>query len=114
LGLINIMLVKTLWIKEEYLRQILDGRKTIEVRVGYTNINRLQAGDGLLLNEQYPCVIRRVGRYADFEDLLTHEKAEAIAPDIPAGELLGALRMIYPAEKEALGVVALEIEMAPD
>ena len=32
------MRTKTLWIKDEYLQLILAGRKTIEVRVGYSNI----------------------------------------------------------------------------
>jgi hypothetical protein len=30
--------------------------------------------------------------------------------DVPPGQLLEGLRAIYPPEKEALGVVALEIE----
>ena len=30
--------IKTLWVREGYLAQILDGRKTVEVRVGYDNI----------------------------------------------------------------------------
>ena len=55
-------------------------------------------------------MIRRIGRYASFEELLVHEDPDAIAPDLPAGQLLAALRAIYPPEKEALGVVALEIE----
>ena len=54
------MHMKTLWIKDEYLQLILAGCKTIEVRVGYSNIEKLHA--------------------------------------------------IYPPEKEALGVAALEIE----
>ena len=103
------MRTKTLWIRDEYLEWILSGRKTIEVRVGYRNITRLQVGDRLLLNDRHPFVIQRIGRYADFETLLAHEQAEAVAPGVPAVELLGALRAIYPPEKEALGVVALEI-----
>ncbi|MEW5872293.1 MAG: ASCH domain-containing protein [Chloroflexota bacterium] len=98
--------------KEEYLRWILTGRKTIEVRVGYSNITRLQPGDRLLLNGEHAFAIRRVGRYASFEALLAHEEPAAIAPDIPPEQLLAALRSIYPAEKEALGVVALEIAPA--
>jgi ASC-1-like (ASCH) protein len=104
------MRTKTLWIKDEYLRLILAGRKTVEVRVGYRNITRLQVGDRLLLNDQHPFVIRRIGHYASFEELLAHEDATAIAPDVPPGGLLEGLRAIYPPEKEALGVVALEIE----
>jgi sulfoxide reductase heme-binding subunit YedZ len=104
------MRTKTLWIKDEYLRLILAGRKTIEVRVGYSNITRLQVGDRLLLNDQHPFVIRRIGRYASFEELLAHEDAASIAPDVPPEQLLKGLRAIYPSQKEALGVVALEIE----
>jgi putative RNA 2'-phosphotransferase len=103
---------KTLWLKDEYLAQILAGRKTIEVRVAYGNIARLQPGDRLLLNDRHPFVIRRIGRYASFEELLAREDAAAIAPDLAADELLGTLRAVYLAEKEALGVVALEIAAA--
>ena len=103
------MRTKTLWIKDEYLQWILAGRKTIEVRVGYSNVARLQTGDHLLLNDQHLFNIRRIGRYANFEELLANEDARAIAPDITVDQLLAALHSIYPAEKEALGVLALEI-----
>jgi ASC-1-like (ASCH) protein len=103
------MRTKTLWIKAEYLMAILGGRKTVEVRVAYPNIARLQVGDRLLLNDQHPCRIQRIDRYPDFEELLLHEDETAIAPDTRPEELLSALRTIYPADKESLGVVALEI-----
>jgi len=104
------MRTKTLWIKDEYLQLILAGCKTIEVRVGYSNIARLQVGDCLLLNDQHPFVIRRIGCYASFEELLASEDAASIAPDAPSEQLLESLQATYPPEKEALGVVALEIE----
>ena len=103
------MRTKTLWVKDEYLQLILAGRKTVEIRVGYSNIKRLQVGDRVLLNDQHPFVIRRIGHYASFKELLAHEDAASIAPDVPSGQLLEGLRAIYPPEKEALGVVALEI-----
>ena len=101
--------VKILWVREPYLAQILAGRKTVEVRVGYANIRRLQAGDRLKLNDQHLVTIRRVAHYADFEELLAREDPLAIAPDLPPHDLLVSLRQIYPAEKEALGAVALEV-----
>lgn len=106
------MRTKVLWIRDEYLRWILEGKKTIEVRVGYSNIARLEAGDRLLLNEQHPYIIRRIGRYATFEELLAHEDPARIAPDLTPAELLAALHALYPPEKEALGVIALEIAPA--
>ena len=48
-----------------------------------------------------------------FEKLLAGEAAPAIAPDLAPEELLSALKALYPPEKEALGVVALEIEPEP-
>jgi ASC-1-like (ASCH) protein len=44
-----------------------------------------------------------------FEELLLHEDETAIAPDTRPEELLSVLRTIYPADKESLGVVALEV-----
>ncbi len=100
---------KVLWIQEPYLRQILSGRKTVEVRVGYPNILRLQPGDQLKLNDVHLVTLRRIRVYADFDELLEHEDPAAIAPDLSPEELPDALRQIYPPHREALGVVALEV-----
>lgn len=103
------MRTKTLWIRDKYLQQILAGRKLIEIRVAYDNITRLQAGDVLLLNDAHAFAITRIARYANFEELLAHEDAEKFAPDVPREHLREVLRSVYPPEKEALGIVALEI-----
>ena len=103
------MRTKTLWIKDECLDQILSGEKDVEVRVGYRNISRLREGDVLLLNDEHPYEVSRVARYNSHEALLEREDTTRIAPGMSRGELLVALRRIYPPEKEALGVIALEI-----
>jgi HAD superfamily hydrolase (TIGR01662 family) len=90
----------------------LAGRKRVEVRVGYDNILRLRAGDSLKLNGTYPAIIRRIGQYASFEELLTQEDPAAIAPGLASEEVLATLGDIYPSEKEALGVVALEVDLS--
>ena len=102
--------LKTLWVKDEYLQQILVGRKTVEVRVAYSNITRLEPGDVLWLNERHRYVLTAIRRYQDFAALVAAENPTAIAPDLADREaLLAACRAIYPPDKEALGVVALEI-----
>jgi ASC-1-like (ASCH) protein len=102
---------KTLWVKEEYLRQILAGRKTVEVRVAYANIVRLEPGDVLRLNDRHRYQIIAIRRYPNFDALVAAEDPAAVAPDLPdPAALLAACRAIYPPEKEALGVIALEIE----
>ena len=103
-------LLKTLWIKDEYLQQILSGRKTVEVRVAYSNIARLQPGDVLLLNDQHRYVITGIRHYPNFEAMVAAEDPRTIAPNLPGRPaLLEVCRAIYPPEKEALGVVAMEI-----
>ncbi len=104
------MYTKTLWVKDEYLSLILAGRKTIEVRVGYANVRRLEVGDRLLFNDQYPFIIRRIGHYDSFDALLAAEDASAIAPDVALEDLRTALRAMYPPQKTKLGIVALEIQ----
>jgi len=101
--------VKTLWIRDQYLQQILAGLKTVEVRVAYPSIARLRAGDLLLLNDCYRYRIRRAATYPGCETLLADEDPAAIAPGLPSGHLLAALREIYTPEREALS-----IEPAPE
>lgn len=106
---------KVLWIKEEYLHHILSGRKTVEVRVAYPNISRLQPGDVLLLNERHRYRITAIRRYPDFAAMVAAEDPAAIAPDLPdRSALLDACRALYSPEKEQLGVVALEIAPEQD
>lgn len=102
--------IKTLWIKDEYLEHILSGRKTVEIRVAYSNIVRLRPGDTLLLNGQHPYTIIDIRHYLDFDAMVAAEDPVTIAPGLPSRDaLLAACRAIYPPEKEAMGVVALEI-----
>lgn len=106
---------KTLWLKDEFLQHILSGRKTVEIRVAYANIARLQPGDILWLNEQHRYTITAIRRYADFEAMVAAEEPIRIAPELPdRAALLAACRALYPPDKEALGVVALEIIPATD
>lgn len=62
----NEFFIKTLWIKRQFLEEILDGRKTIEVRVGYRNIQKLKPGVRLLLNEEHEIGIKDMRRYPTF------------------------------------------------
>jgi len=101
---------KVLWVRDEYLEQILGGRKTVEVRVAYPSIARLETGDTLLLNERYSYTISAVRCYPTFEALAGAENPASIAPDLcNPDDLVRACRALHPPEKEALGVVALEI-----
>ena len=69
--------IKTLWIKDEYLEHILGGRKTVEIRVAYSNIVCLRPGDTLLLNGQHPYTIVDIRRYPDFDNMVAAEDPDS-------------------------------------
>ena len=85
---------KTLWIKRQFLEEILDGRKTVEVRVGYRNIQELKPGMKLLLNEKHEIGIKDVRRYPTFSEMLEHEEAERIVSGMPKDEILNFKKSI--------------------
>jgi len=101
---------KILWIKRQFLEEILEGKKTVEVRVGHRNIQELKPGMRLLLNDEHEIGIKDVRRYSNFSEMLEHEEAEKIVPGMPKGEILRVLRSLYPPFKEKLGVFAIELE----
>lgn len=103
----------SLRIREQYLPGVLEGRKTVEVRVAYPHLARITKGDTVTFNGRHVYRVVKVDRYPDFDALLQAEDPASIAPDIAElEELLRVLRDIYPPEKEALGVLAIHI--APD
>jgi ASC-1-like (ASCH) protein len=96
-----------------YYDLIASGGKTIEVRVAYTSMLRIKPDDQI----RFTCRsghtrtrVKRVTRYDTFDDMFDHERAEAINPTAGREEQLMAIREIFPPEKEALGVLAIEIE----
>jgi ASC-1-like (ASCH) protein len=98
-------------IRNEYLGMILDGRKTIEVRVAYPRFAELAAGDTVRFNGEHEFRVARVARYPDFQTLVRSEDPRSMYPADP-DNLLTVLRAIYPPQKEALGVLA--IHLRPD
>jgi ASC-1-like (ASCH) protein len=100
-------------IYKRYYDLIADGSKTIEVRVAYSSMLRIKAGDQIRFtcrNENTLTRVKRVTRYNDFDEMFDHESAEAINPTTGRAEQLQAIRDIFPPEKEALGVLAIEVE----
>lgn len=59
-------------------------------------------------------MVHRMARDHSFHELLETDDASQIAPGISKEELLGALRIIYPPEKESPGAVAIELELIED
>lgn len=102
-------------IRLPYLQLIASGAKTVEVRVGYPRMRKIQAGDTLTFvsgDQRQPTRVRRVTEYESFDAMLDSEDPRSVGGDLgenPA-ELLAVIRSIYPPEKERLGVLAIEIE----
>lgn len=97
-----------------YFDLVAAGRKTIEVRVQYPNLRRLKAGDHIRFvcgRDDALTRVKRVAKYDSFEKMLDGEGPANVNPDSPREQQLANIRRIYGPEKEALGVLAIEIEL---
>jgi len=100
-----------------YFDLVANGSKTIEVRVQYPNLRHLKAGDYIRFicgRDDALTRVARVTRYNSFEQLLDTEGPEKVNPSSPRDQQLANIRRIYGPEKEALGVLAIEIELVTE
>lgn len=101
-----------------YFDLVAAGQKTIEVRVKYPHLEDLAAGDVIRFrikgtDESCDVLVKRVTEYKTFEELLDGEGPANVNPASSREQQLANIREIYPAEKEALGALAIEIELLP-
>lgn len=104
--------MRTMRVKKRFYDLIKSGKKTLEVRVGYDTINRIQVGERIRLmthTGSFEVKIADIRRYHTFAEMLGVEPWQRIAPDSRSkDEVLSLFKQIYPAHKEQLGVVVLE------
>ena len=101
-----------------YFDLVAAGEKTIEVRVKYPRLRDLAAGDVIRFrikgtDETCDVRVKRVTEYETFEERLDGEGPANINPVSSRAQQLANIRKIYPPEKEALGALAIEIELLP-
>ena len=108
--------MRTMRIKRRFYDLIQSGKKTLEVRVGYDSINRIQVGERIRLvthTGSFEVKVSDIRRYQTFKEMMDVEPWERIAPDSRSlDEVLVLFKQIYPADKEKLGVVVLEFARA--
>lgn len=105
-------MMKHIWrIKKEYFRQLKTGAKTLEIRVGYAQMKKVQPGDCISFENYGPneFLVKRIAVYPNFEQMLLAEDVEAVLPGMTFHGALNTLREIYPEAKEAMGVYVFEL-----
>ncbi|NNG88179.1 ASCH domain-containing protein [Streptomyces cacaoi] len=108
--------VHELHLYRRYFGLVAAGRKTIEGRVKYPRLAGLVAGDVIRFRtkgteETVDVRVARVGEYPSFEALLDGEGPENVNPTASRAQQLAQIREIHGPEKEALGVLAIGIEL---
>ena len=104
-------------LRRVYWELVASGRKSVEVRVRYPKLDGLGAGDYIrFVCEGDVCLTRvvRITVYSSFEEMIDAEGAENVNPDVSRDQQLADIRDIYGPEKEALGVLALEVVCESD
>lgn len=101
-------------IYKRYFDLIAAGRKTTEIRVNDSSRQKIKEGSLIRFRCQGHQVLTRVtriARYTNFDEMFAHEAAASVNPSAAKQEQLANIRQIYPPEREALGVVAIGIEL---
>lgn len=101
-------------IYKRYFDLIAAGKKTTEIRVNDSSRARLKEGDLLRFKcreEEVLTRITRIARYRGFDEMFEHEPISSVNPNASKDDQLRNIREIYPPEREALGVVAIGIEL---
>ena len=93
--------MRRMFFKQKYLNYILDGKKTLEGRVGYDNIRRFKAGDYVYLNEEYRAKITNVWKYSTFNEAVNENNYKLLIPDANSlGEAIRIYENLYPLWKQ--------------
>jgi ASC-1-like (ASCH) protein len=107
--------MRTMRVKQRYLDYIKAGTKPLEVRVGYDSIKTIKAGERIRFasrDDSQIVIVRDVRTYASFAEMVKSEQLGHVVPGQSPAHVLQTLRGIYPADREKLGVVVLELEPA--
>jgi len=104
--------MRRLFLKRKYLNYIIEGKKTLEGRVGHDNIRRFKVGDYVYLNGKYKAQIVGIRRYSTFEEALNEENCKLLVPDANSiEEAIEVYNKLYPLWKQKnLGVYIFEIK----
>lgn len=109
--------VHELNLHRQYFELVSAGTKTIEVRVKYPHFEDLAAGDTVRFrikgtNATCDVQVLRVTEYTTFEALLDGEGPANVNPSATREEQLANIHAIYGPEKEALGALAIAMQLA--
>lgn len=105
--------VRSMRIYQRFFVMIEDGRKTIEIRVAWSSMKRIQVGDTIrFLGKSSTCdrLVTRVATYVSFAEMMAAEDPVKINPEKSADDQLAEIRQIFPPDKERKGVIAFEFE----
>jgi ASC-1-like (ASCH) protein len=86
----------------------------MEIRVNDSSRRKIKEGSLIRFRcqgDQVLTCVTRVARYDTFEEMFDHESVASVNPLATRKEQLANIRQIYTPEREALGVVAIGIEL---
>lgn len=101
-----------LTLKKVYLDLMRQGKKTLEVRVGYDKIKKICPGDSLVFlsnDDELKMTVASVRSYPSFSEMLMVEDHSRIVPGKDRREVESILKSIFPPNREALGVYVFEV-----
>ena len=105
---------KEVSVKQEFLEMIKYGRKTVEVRIAYPDLDGISAGDHIRFRSRRDEVIVRVKairRYKSISEVIQNENTAKIAPQVPLAHLRQLARQLFSESHIKIhGLIVIEFE----
>jgi ASC-1-like (ASCH) protein len=106
---------KEISVRQEFLKMIKYGRKTMEVRIAYPDLDGISAGDHIRFRSSRDEVIVRVKavrRRRSISEIIEKENISKIAPQVPQIHLRQLARQLFSESHiEKHGLLAIEFEV---
>ena len=106
--------MRSMRVKDKFLKFIESGKKDLEVRVGYNSFRKIKIGEIVDFNNMNRSVVGEIvdiRNYSNLEEMLKVESSERIVPGYSKERLLRLLKEIYPQRKEELGIIVFQIDV---
>ncbi len=110
---LEIDMKRNMRVKGRLLAQIKSGKKTLEVRAGYSSIRQIAAEDVIhFMSASDTCDVnvKAVRSYASIDAMMGAEDHRHMADGMTFDQVSKLLHDIYPPDKERLGIYVIEIE----
>lgn len=96
------------WTRSRIL-PLFDEGKILEIRIAIARFKTVNVGDKIVFNKTVARTVKAIRQYPNFADMRNQENPGHILPGATMGQIIEALKEIYPPDLEKKGILVFEL-----